>query len=211
MRDPEMLDFSPHDIAVETIEQHYFTVDPERKFELLERLLKREQPQQAIVFCRTKRGTDKVHRRLKRKFDGVDTIHGDLSQPVRDRVMRAFRDGKTQILVATDVVGRGIDVTTISHIINYDVPQFCDDYVHRVGRTGRMGREGVAFTFVSPEEGNELTRIEVRINRLLKRDEIPGFDACEKPKDQEPGEPLPEKPKTQPVFGKRSRRYRRAL
>ena len=77
--------------------------------------------------------------------------------------------------MATDVVGRGIDVTSISHIINYDIPQFCDDYVHRVGRTGRMGREGVAFTFVTPEEGNELTRIEMRINRLLKRDEIEGF------------------------------------
>ncbi len=80
------------------------------------------------------------------------------------------------------MVGRGIDVTGISHIINYDIPQFCDDYVHRVGRTGRMGREGVAFTFVSPEEGNELTRIEMRINRLLKRDEMPGFQAFDDPR-----------------------------
>ena len=77
--------------------------------------------------------------------------------------------------MATDVVGRGIDVSSISHIFNYDIPQFCDDYVHRVGRTGRMGREGVAYTFVTPEEGNELTRIEMRIDRLLKRDEVPGF------------------------------------
>jgi ATP-dependent RNA helicase DeaD len=76
--------------------------------------------------------------------------------------------------VATDVVGRGIDVTGISHIVNYDIPQFCDDYIHRVGRTGRMGREGVAFTFVAPEEGIELTRIEQRINLLLKRDEMDG-------------------------------------
>jgi ATP-dependent RNA helicase DeaD len=152
--------------------------------------------------------TDRIFRRLDRKFDGVDVIHGDLAQNVRDRVMRGFRAGEVRILVATDVVGRGIDVTTISHIINYDIPQFCDDYVHRVGRTGRMGREGVAYTFVTPEEGNELTRVEVRINRLLKRDDMPGFDALDKPKDQEPGEPLPE-PK--PVYGKRSKRYRRAL
>ena len=88
------------------------------------------------------------------------------------------------MLVATDVVGRGIDVTSISHIINYDIPQFCDDYVHRVGRTGRMGREGVAYTFVTPEEGNELTRIEMRINRLLKRDEVPGFEAVREPDRQ---------------------------
>ena len=181
MRDPEMVDFSTKDLAVETIEQSYFTVDPERKFDLLVKLLERENPQQAIVFCRTKRGTDKVCRRLSEKFKGVDTIHGDLQQSARDRVMRHFREGKTKVLVATDVVGRGIDVTTISHIINYDIPQFCDDYVHRVGRTGRMGREGIAFTFVSPEEGNELTRIEMRINRLLKRDEIPGFVALAKP------------------------------
>jgi ATP-dependent RNA helicase DeaD len=215
MRDPEMVDFSTKDLAVETIEQAYFTVDPERKFELLVKLLERENPQQAIVFCRTKRGTDKVCRRLSQKFKSVDTIHGDLQQSARDRVMRHFRDGKTKVLVATDVVGRGIDVTTISHIINYDIPQFCDDYVHRVGRTGRMGREGMAFTFVSPEEGNELTRIEMRINRLLKRDEIPGFVALAKPQptedldaeDDEPLEPSPPKP----VFGRRTRRIRRAL
>ncbi len=211
MREPEMLDFSPRDIGVETIEQFYFSVDPERKFDLLVQLLKREEPRQAIVFCRTRRGTEKIHRRLARKFDAAEAIHGDLSQSIRDRVMRSFRAGKTRILVATDVVGRGIDVTSISHIINYDIPQFCDDYVHRVGRTGRMGREGVAYTFVSPEEGSELTRIEIRINRLLKRDELPGFDALSQPKLQEPGEPLPEKPEPQPVFGKRTRRYRRAL
>jgi ATP-dependent RNA helicase DeaD len=177
MRDPETLNFSPRDISVETIEQFYFTVDPERKFDLLERLLEREEPRQAIVFCRTKRGTDKVNHRLSKKFKAVACIHGDLAQNVRDRVMAGFREGKVRYLVATDVVGRGIDVSGISHIINYDIPQFCDDYVHRVGRTGRMGREGVAFTFVTPEEGNELTRIEMRIDRLLTRDEIPGFNA----------------------------------
>ena len=215
MREPEMVDFSTKDLAVETIEQFYFTVDPERKFELLVKLVEREEPQQAIVFCRTKRGTDKVCRRLSEKVKGVDTIHGDLQQSARDRVMRRFREGKIKVLVATDVVGRGIDVTTISHIINYDVPQFCDDYVHRVGRTGRMGREGVAFTFVSPEEGNELTRIEMRINRLLKRDEVPGFVALAKPEptedfDAETGEP-PEPLAAKPVFGRRTRRIRRAL
>jgi len=215
MRDPETVDFSAKDLAVETIEQSYFTVDPERKFDLLAKLIERENPRQAIVFCRTKRGTDKVCRRLSEKFKGVDTIHGDLQQRARDRVMRSFRNGKTKVLVATDVVGRGIVVSSISHIINYDIPQFCDDYVHRVGRTGRMGREGVAFTFVTPEEGNELTRIEMRIDRLLKRDEVPGFVALAKPQptegfDTENGEPI-EPPPPKPVFGRRSHRIRRAL
>ena len=124
--------------------------------------------------------------------------------------------------MATDVVGRGIDVTGISHIINYDIPQFCDDYVHRVGRTGRMGREGVAYTFVTPEEGNELTRIEMRIDRLLKRDEMPGFVAVSKPQPNDALSGLPssrdeeaalaeEKPAARPVFGRKIRRLRRAL
>ena len=181
MTDPETLNFSPTDISVETIDQYYCTVDAQRKFELLERLLKQEEPSQAIVFCRTKRGTDKVHLRLAKRFKDVACIHGDLAQNVRDRVMAAFREGKVRVLVATDVVGRGIDVSGISHIINYDIPQFCDDYVHRVGRTGRMGREGVAYTFVTPEEGSELTRIEMRIDRLLQRFEVAGFESGEKP------------------------------
>ncbi len=215
MHEPEMADFSTKDLGVETIEQWYFTVDGERKFDLLVKLLQRERPRQAIVFCRTKRGTDKVCRRLGQSFRDVDTIHGDLQQRTRDRVMSSFREGTIKILVATDVVGRGIDVTRISHIINYDIPQFCDDYIHRVGRTGRMGREGVGFTFVTPEEGNELTRIEMRINLLLKRDEIPGFVALSKPQptddfDAENGEPL-EPPAPKPVFGRRTRRIRRAL
>jgi ATP-dependent RNA helicase DeaD len=229
MRDPETLNFSPKDISVETIEQFYCTVEHERKFELLEFLLKRENPHQAIIFCRTKRGTDRVERRLSKRFPGVACIHGDLAQSARDRVMGAFRQGKVKILVATDVVGRGIDVTAISHIFNYDIPQFCDDYVHRVGRTGRMGREGVAYTLVTPEEGNELTRIEMRIDRLLKRDEVPGFAVTRQPAaaphppadgargagEQAAGEPAePAKKPVTPLYGRGGRpprRIRRAL
>ena len=191
MRDPEILDFSTNELSVETIEQFYFTVDPTRKFKLLEKVLEQEQPRQAIVFCRTKRGTDKIHERLQRhrknEKTSVACIHGDLAQNVRDRVMRQFRDGQIQVLVATDVVGRGIDVSGVSHIINYDIPEFCDDYVHRVGRTGRMGREGIAYTFVAPEEGPQLTRIEMRIDKLLERKEVPGFVAL----DPQPAGPVP--------------------
>ena len=227
MRDPESLNFSPGEQTVDTIEQFYFTVDPERKFELLVSLLKREEPKQAIIFCRTKRGVDKVYRGLERKFKGIDCIHGDLQQKHRDRVMAAFREGKVRCLVATDVVGRGIDVSGISHIINYDIPMFCDDYVHRVGRTGRMGREGIAFTFVTPEEGNELTRIEMRIERLLERDELEGFQAFSRPVSSplpvaspgedgtQPGETAEAEPaKPKPAVGRGGRpprRIRRAL
>ncbi|MCO6458268.1 MAG: DEAD/DEAH box helicase [Pirellulaceae bacterium] len=217
MFEPESLNFSPTEISVETIEQFYFTVDAIRKFDLLVRLLEREQPRQAIIFCRTKRGTQKIYERLAKRMPSVDCIHGDLQQSARDRVMSAFREGKLQLLVATDVVGRGIDVSGISHIINFDTPQFCDDYVHRVGRTGRMGREGVAYTFVTTEEGGELTRIEQRINRLLKRDEMPGFEATAPPTPivtpaTALGQPAVEKPQPPANLARRPpRRHRRAL
>lgn len=182
MKSPITVNFSQGDLSVETIEQFYFTVEHERKFELLMRLLAREKPRQAIVFCRTKRGTDRIHQRLtKKKVRGVACIHGDMAQSARDRTMRDFRDGAVRFLIATDVVGRGIDVSSVSHIINFDFPEFSDDYVHRVGRTGRMGREGVAYSFVTPEEGHELTRVEYKINRLLKRDNMQGMAAPKPP------------------------------
>ncbi len=210
MRDQIKLNFSPADVSVETIEQFYFSVDRHQKFDLLLALLVREEPRQAIIFCRTKRKTDEIHRRLSKIAQRVGCIHGDMSQNERDSAMKAFRAGQVRCLVATDVVGRGIDVSGISHIINFDVPEDCDDYVHRVGRTGRMGREGVAFTFVAPEQGNELTRIEMRIDRLLKLDRMPGF------KSPERGEPAvdidPENPPPKPIYGRgRGSKYRRSL
>jgi ATP-dependent RNA helicase DeaD len=176
--EPKSIDCSKKDLSVDTIEQRYFLVHRDNKFGTLVQLLRREKPSQAIIFCRTKIGTAKLHRRLEEAFRDeptlrdihVDTIHGDMSQPARDKVFQRLRAGKVQLLVATDVVGRGIDVSTISHIINYDLPQDCDDYVHRVGRTGRMGREGIAFSFVTKDEGPQLTDIEWRINRELIRD-----------------------------------------
>ena len=212
MRDPLTLNFSPKELSVETIEQHYFTVDPHRKFELLLRLLVREKPTQAIIFCRTKKRTDQIYERLSKKAPAVSVIHGDLNQSQRDRVMKAFREGKVRFLVATDVIGRGIDVTTVSHIVNYDLPQFCDDYVHRVGRTGRMGREGIAYSFVTPEEGFELTKIEERINRLLVRDEIRNFAAVTSlPSILTPPAEVAPEDRPPPPPGKSPKRYRRGL
>ena len=176
MTEPTVLDFSKDAVSGDSIEQFYFSVDKVKKFELLQRLIDRENPEQAIIFCRTKRGTDKLAKRLKESFPNVGCIHGDMNQSVRDRVMKKFRDERLKILVATDVVGRGIDVTTISHIINFDTPEDCDDYVHRIGRTGRMGKEGVAYTFVSEDDGDLLTRIEIRINQLLEQADMEGME-----------------------------------
>lgn len=213
MRDQTKLNFSPKDVSVDTIEQFYFSVDPYQKFDLLLALLVREAPRQAIIFCRTKRKTDEIHRKLSKIAKRVGCIHGDMSQRERDAAMKAFRAGEVRCLVATDVVGRGIDVSGISHIINFDVPEDCDDYVHRVGRTGRMGREGVAYTFVSPEQGAELTRIEVRIDRLLELDKMPGFQSPARKEVEDSGVAIdPDNPPPKPIYGRgRGSNYRRRL
>jgi ATP-dependent RNA helicase DeaD len=214
MQEPKILNFSSSDMTVETIEQHYFTVDNDRKFDLLVRLLEREEPRQAIVFCRTKRGAQKIHDRLTKKFEAVGCMHGDMQQRERDRVMSRFRKEEIRYMVATDVMGRGIDISGISHIVNFDIPAFSDDYVHRVGRTGRMGREGVAFTFVTPEEGSELTKIEQRIDRLLLRDEIAGFASTKPIVEPSNDDEVVEEKREVPTSLKRGpgrKKYRRGL
>ena len=177
MRDPEMVDLSQQAVVTRNVKQYYMTVDGNRKFEALVKILAAQRPRQAIVFMRTKRGADNIHSRLQKRLPGVAVLHGDLQQRRRDRVMREFRDGTIRLLIATDIAGRGLDVSGISHIINFDIPEYCDDYVHRVGRTGRLSSStpGYAFTLVTREQGDELTRIEVRINGLIEQYEIPGF------------------------------------
>jgi ATP-dependent RNA helicase DeaD len=179
MKDPKRVDLSEDSVATSTVEQFFVTVDPDRKFQVLVRLLAKERPQQALVFTRTKRGAEQLHRRFESKLPGAAMIHGDLPQPKRDRVMRDFRTGKIRLLIATDVVGRGIDVSGISHIVNYDIPEYCDDYVHRVGRTGRLSSDekGSAYTFVTREQGSHLTEIEKRINVMLNEYRVEGFEA----------------------------------
>ncbi len=200
--EPIQVDCSQKGVTVDTIEQRYLNVSPERKFDILVKLLAREQPPQTIIFCRTKLGTAKLHNQLQKALRTIpglsemrlDTIHGNMNQSQRDSVFKSLRNGDIQILVATDVVGRGIDVSTVSHIVNYDLPDDCDDYVHRVGRTGRMGRDGIAFSFVSRGQGELLTEIEVRINRQLIADPL-AFEGCEPAKRSAFSTSLIKKPK----------------
>jgi len=179
MRDPKRVDLSEDTIVVDTIDQYYMTVDEDRKFGVLVRILAAERPQQALVFTRTKRGAERLYRRFAGKLPGVAMMNGDLPQTKRDQVMARFRAGKIRLLVATDVVGRGIDVRGISHIVNYDVPEYCDDYIHRVGRTGRLSskEKGWAITFVTREQGDQLTEIEKRINVMLPEYKLEDFEA----------------------------------
>jgi ATP-dependent RNA helicase DeaD len=176
MHKPLELNLSRDELSVESIQQYYISVENERKFDLLLHLLKRDQPRQCIVFTRTKRGADRLAARLRGRTGGVATIHGDLNQSIRNRVMKDLRDGRLNVLVATDVVGRGIDVQGISHVINYDIPDDAENYLHRIGRTGRMGKDGLAYLFVCPDQGEPLTAIELLINKPIPNVTIEGFE-----------------------------------
>src|SRR5208282_4258757 len=162
--------------TVENVEQYYFSVQPWDKYTLMRMLLERENPDLAIVFCRTKRGAEKLAKKLH--ADGIECreIHGNLAQNKRDRVMKSFRTGKFDVLIATDLASRGIDVADISHIVNYDIPEDPEVYVHRVGRTARMGAAGKAFTFVGKDQGDELTKVENLINMMIPLAVLEGFE-----------------------------------
>jgi ATP-dependent RNA helicase DeaD len=176
MFQPVELNLSKDEPSVESIQQFYITVEHERKFDLLVHLLHRDRPRQCIVFTRTKRGAERLAERLRNRVAGVATIHGDLAQTVRNRVMQGFRNGTIPVLVATDVVGRGIDVNDISHVINYDIPDDPENSLHRIGRTGRMGKDGIAYTFVGPDQGDPLTAIELLINKSIPAYKPEGFE-----------------------------------
>jgi len=207
MIDPLNINLSPEKVTVENIRQSYITVDERQKFDLLLRVIEREKPRQCIIFTQRKRTADKLYEELRHKVKRVAAMHGDLQQSMRDRIMQAFREAKITYLVATDVVGRGIDVTNISHIINYDLPEDPENYVHRIGRTGRMGADGVAIAFVTPEQGYELTNIEGFINPLVPEETMEGFAAFTRPEPVAKEAPKP----NLPVFGRTRRRYRRGL
>jgi ATP-dependent RNA helicase DeaD len=174
------------DATIPAIRQAFIMVPPERKIELLFRFLERENPARAIVFCRTKHGADKIGNLLRNEGLKAEAMHGDLSQGQRNRVLAAFRTGRLTTLVATDVVGRGIDVPGISHVINYDIPEDPEHYVHRIGRTGRMGKDGAAVTFVMNDQGKLLDQIEKAISRNLDQDSVEGVPTFNRPITMQP-------------------------
>jgi len=204
MVDPLHINLAPVTLTVDRIAQSFFTVEEDRKFELLLRVIARERPRQCIIFSQRKKWADRLYAQLKRVYRGIAVIHGDLPQSQREKIMQDFRDLKIRCLIATDVVSRGIDVSGISHIINYDLPEDVESYVHRIGRTGRMGKDGVAISFVTPEQGDWLTAIETTINRLIEADSIDGFEGFT---PRAPAVPPPPKPPSQPVYGRSRRKY----
>ena len=168
MNDPAEANVSRDELTVESVEQVYCSVERWDKFQLLRIIMKTEKPKLAIVFTNTKHNARKLAKKLHQLDINVKEIHGDLVQSKRERVMERFRRHAIDVLVATDLASRGIDVQDISHIINYDIPFDPQIYVHRIGRTARMGAFGRAITFVAADEGDYLTAIEVLIDKQVE-------------------------------------------
>ncbi|MHB8490667.1 MAG: DEAD/DEAH box helicase [Solirubrobacteraceae bacterium] len=161
--DPVVVRVKAPTLTIDTVEQFQLTVAQREKEAKLVEVLRSEQPSQAITFVRTKIRCDRLYRTLRDQGLDVRALHGDMTQGARDGVMLAFKSGRLPLLVATDVAARGLDISTVTHVINFDVPVSPDIYVHRIGRTGRVGRSGRAITFVEPRQSNELQAIERHI------------------------------------------------
>ena len=180
MKNPEFISMKSAEVTVPLTEQHYYEVQEKQKFDTLCRLLDIHSPESAIIFGRTKRRVDELYEALSKRGYSAEGIHGDLTQARRDSVMRHFKEGLTEILVATDVAARGIDISNVTHVYNFDIPQDPESYVHRIGRTGRAGKEGLAITFVTPREVGHLRLIEQVTKKRLVRKPVPTLnDALE--------------------------------
>nr|WP_091272303.1 DEAD/DEAH box helicase [Alteribacillus persepolensis] len=175
MHQPETVKVKSKGLTVSNIEQRYIEVPEKQKFDTLCYLLDITPPELAIVFGRTKRRVDEVSEALTRRGYAAEGIHGDLKQAQRDKVLRKFKQGTIDILVATDVAARGLDVSGVTHVYNFDLPQDPESYVHRIGRTGRAGKEGIAYSFATPKERSHLTFIEQTTKTKMIRQDIPTY------------------------------------
>ena len=174
MNKPEKIQLSrPQALTVPSVDQVYFQVPFPRKFDALCSVLDSRQAERAMVFCATKRMVDEVAERLPTRGYSVQAIHGDVTQSGRERALKAFRDGRADVLIATDVAARGLDVPDVSLVVNFDIPPDPEFYVHRIGRTGRSGKAGEAITFVNPREMRELKVIERVTGAQIRRGEAP--------------------------------------
>ena len=184
-KNPQLVQIAQTQETVENIEQTYCDVPMGRKMDALALLLQYEAPKLALIFCNTKRMVDEITEYLGQHDFLAEGLHGDMKQSQRTKVMSGFKHGRTGILVATDVAARGIDVNDIDYVINYDVPQSAEYYVHRIGRTGRAGNTGVAMTFITPREFRQLKLIERTVKTKIQRRQLPtAANVIERQRDQ---------------------------
>ena len=175
MHQPVTVEVARRNTPAELVSQVAHPVDGARKRELLAHLVKSNDWKQVLVFCRTKHGANRLAQQLSREGINADAIHGNKSQGARERALADFKDGKVRVLVATDIAARGLDIEALPHVVNYDLPHVAEDYVHRIGRTGRAGVEGEAVSLVSAEERSLMAAIERLINRKVESRPIEGF------------------------------------
>ncbi|KMY52798.1 DEAD/DEAH box helicase [Bacillus sp. FJAT-27231] len=176
MNDPVTIRVKTKEMTVSNIEQHYVKVHQRDKFDVLSRLIDVHSPELAIIFGRTKRRVDELANALSLRGYQAEGIHGDLTQAKRLTVLKRFKEGKIDVLVATDVAARGLDISGVTHVYNYDIPQDPESYVHRIGRTGRAGKEGVAITFVEPREMSYLKEVERTTKKKMSPMAAPTWD-----------------------------------
>ena len=176
MRDAEEISIERKTMTVPQTEQRYYLLNEGSKLAALSRLLEIEEMHSTLVFTRTKIGAATLAEQLLTRGYAAEALHGDLTQDMRETVLRRFRAGQLQLLIATDVVARGVDIQDVSHVINYDIPYDSEDYVHRIGRTGRAGRSGIAITLITPRDQRRLKYIESFIKQSIPRATLPGKD-----------------------------------
>ncbi|MEX0430873.1 DEAD/DEAH box helicase [Spiribacter insolitus] len=169
LRHPVEIDVAPRNSAADTVDQRVYRLDKAEKRPLLSRLIREGDWQQVLVFTRTKHGANNLSRQLDRDGLTAAAIHGNKSQSARTRALEGFKQGKVRVLVATDIAARGLDIDQLPHVVNYDLPHVAEDYVHRIGRTGRAGNSGEAISLVAPDEAKLLKGIERLLKRPLER------------------------------------------
>ena len=173
---PITIDVSPENTTAETVAQTAYRCDAESKAALAVELIKGGKWEQVLVFTRTKHGANRLSKRLDQSGIQSSAIHGDKSQGARTKALQGFKDGKIRVMVATDIAARGLDIAQLPHVINYEIPNIPEDYVHRIGRTGRAGKEGEAVSLVCNEERPFFSAIEKLISKKIKLSDFEGFE-----------------------------------
>jgi ATP-dependent RNA helicase RhlE len=176
MKDPETIEIGARRSPAETVKHVIYPVADSQKTDLLLKLLDSVHYDSVIIFCRTKHGADRIAHTVKRANHAVCVLHSNRTQREREQSLQGFRDGRFEVLVATDIAARGLDIADVSHVINYDVPQHPEDYIHRIGRTGRAEATGDAFTIMTAEDASHVYAIERFISQKIQRVKVEGFD-----------------------------------
>ncbi|MDQ8201632.1 DEAD/DEAH box helicase [Pelagicoccus sp. SDUM812003] len=176
LNNPKIVEIGQSRSAAETVSHAFYPVVERQKYKLLIELLQRTHFESVLIFCRTKFNADMISRRLERLNHSVAVLHSDRTQRERTEALKGFKDGKFEVLVATDIAARGLDIAGVTHVINYDVPLHAEDYVHRIGRTGRASKEGDAFTLLTEDEVKNAAAIEHFIGKKVERKKLDGFN-----------------------------------